>query len=170
MENIFHKIIASDKFLGDVSFTWGYSKYNQLGINTTTTRNNLNTKFLEDHTWKSISNGIHHTAAIKTDGSLWCWGLNNYGQLGTNDTESVNTPVTTFLEGKNWKSVSCGGYHTAAIKTDGSLWGWGRNNYGQLGTNDAKNVIIPAIIFLEENKWKSVSCGYYHTSAISVNK
>ena len=119
MENIFHKIIASDKFLGDVSFTWGYSKYNQLGINTTTTRNNLNTKFLEDHTWKSISNGIHHTAAIKIDGSLWCWGLNNYGQLGT---------------------------------------------------NDAKNVIIPAIISLEENKWKSVSCGYYHTSAISVNK
>ena len=94
----------------------------------------------------------------------------DYTTIGTNDIESVNTPVTTFLEGKNWKSVSCGGYHTAAIKTDGSLWGWGRNNYGQLGTNDAKNVIIPAIISLEENKWKSVSCGYYHTSAISVNK
>ena len=61
-------------------------------------------------------------AAIKTDGSLWTWGGNNTfgsstGQLGINNTADRTTPVTTFAGGNNWKQVSAGFYHTAAIKT-----------------------------------------------------
>lgn len=47
--------------------------------------------------------------------ALWTWGRNAYGQLGINNTTSRTTPVTTFLGGNDWKSVSCGYYHTAAI-------------------------------------------------------
>ncbi len=60
---------------------------------------------------------VSHTAAIKTDGTLWTWGYGSLGRLGTKDTTNVSTPVTTFSGGTNWKQVSSGGFHTAAIKS-----------------------------------------------------
>ena len=56
-------------------------------------------------------------AAIKTDGTLWTWGPGTSGQLGNNATTDRSTPVTTFAGGNNWKSVSAGNVHTAAIKS-----------------------------------------------------
>ncbi len=70
--------------------------------------------------------------AIKSDGSLWAWGFNDFDQLGTkNDEES--SPVKIF-EG-NTKSVVSTGDHTIALKSDGSVWTWGSNKYNQLGNN-----------------------------------
>ncbi len=71
------------------------------------------------------SNGIDkagHTAAIKTDGSLWTWGRNNYGQLGNGTTADSSVPVKVM---DDVAAVSCGEACTVAIKTDGSLWAWG---------------------------------------------
>jgi alpha-tubulin suppressor-like RCC1 family protein len=63
-----------------------------------------------------VSCGGIHTAAIKTDGTLWTWGYGGYGQLGNAAIALTNsTPVTTFAGGTNWKQVSCGSYHTAAL-------------------------------------------------------
>ena len=111
-------------------WTWGYNLNGQLGVNNNTSRSTPVTTILGGTNWKSVECGNNHTAAIKTDGTLWTWGRNNLGQLGVNDTTTRSTPVTTILGGTNWKSVSCAGYHTSAIKTDGTLWTWGRNNLG----------------------------------------
>ena len=86
------------------------------GDNTTTGRVTPVTTFAGGTTWKSVSSGGYITAAIKTDGTLWTWGGNSYGQLGINNTTERSTPVTTFAGGNNWKSVSAGGISTAAIK------------------------------------------------------
>jgi alpha-tubulin suppressor-like RCC1 family protein len=83
----------------------------------------------------SVALGDSHTCAVKTDGSLWCWGNNFYGQLGDGTNTSRNTPVQIMSSGVS--SVSLGGDHTCAVKTDGSLWCWGYNNYGQLGDGSA---------------------------------
>ena len=56
-----------------------------------------------------------YTAAIKTDGTLWTWGFNGFGVLGDNTTVNKSSPVTTVAGGTNWKQVSCGYQHTAAI-------------------------------------------------------
>jgi alpha-tubulin suppressor-like RCC1 family protein len=80
---------------------------------------------------QTISAGGSHTAAIKTDGSLWTWGRNEYGQLGDGTIfTDKNTPVKVMDQ---VAEVSVGTSHSAAIKTDGSLWTWGYNNDGQLG-------------------------------------
>ena len=79
---------------------------------------------------QSVSLGDHHSAAIKTDGSLWMWGYNKYGEVGDGSTEDRYTPVK-IMDGV--QSVSLGWCHSAAIKKDGSLWVWGYNLYGQLG-------------------------------------
>jgi len=150
-------------------WVWGNNQSGQLGDNTKTTRSTPVTTFAGGTTWKSVAGGDTHTAAIKTDGSLWTWGLNNLGQLGVNDTTNRSTPVTTFAGGTNWKSIDCGISHSAAIKTDGSLWVWGLNNLGQLGDFSTTQRNTPVTTFAGGNNWKSVDCGDSYTSAIKYS-
>jgi alpha-tubulin suppressor-like RCC1 family protein len=147
-------------------WTWGNNFDGQLGVNNTTTRSTPVTTLLGGNNWKSIACGGNHTIALKTDGSLWTWGNNFDGQLGVNNTTDRLTPVTTLLGGNNWKSIACGGYHIVALKTDGSLWTWGRNSYGQLGVNDTTTRSTSVTTLLGGNNWKSIACGYRHTIAI----
>ena len=99
---------------------------------------------------------------------LWVWGAINDGRLGINNagTGTQNIPVTTFAGGNNWKSVAAGGSHTAAIKTDGSLWIWGEGGYGRLGTNNETTRSTPVTTFAGGNNWKQVIVGPTHTAAI----
>ena len=83
--------------------------------------------------WKSIS-GSSHSVSIQSDGSLWSWGMNTYGQLGDGTYDQKNSPVQ-ILKGTSWKKVSAGRDHTLAIKSDGTLWAWGSNDDYQLGIN-----------------------------------
>jgi len=116
-----------------------------------------------------VSGGFFHCAAIKTDGTLWTWGRENYGQLGTNTTTNKSTPVTTFAGGTNWKQVSTGRFYCAAVKTDGTLWTWGRGNYGQLGTNTTTNKSTPVTTFAGGTNWKQVSGADSHCAAIKTD-
>jgi alpha-tubulin suppressor-like RCC1 family protein len=155
-------------------WTWGLGSSGQLGTNDVTNRSTPVTTFSGGNNWKQVSGGDAHTAAIKTDGTLWTWGSNanfnstRFGQLGTNDTTQRSTPVTTFAGGTNWKQVSCNA-HTAAIKTDGTLWTWGYNFDGQLGTNDTIDRSTPVTTFSGGTNWKQVSSGFYHTAAIKTD-
>jgi alpha-tubulin suppressor-like RCC1 family protein len=154
-----------DQYIGDQLWTWGIG---QLGTNNTATRSTPVTTFAGGTNWKQVSSGTFHTAAIKTDGTLWVWGGASNGILGTNNTTSRSTPVTTFAGGTNWKQVSCG-YHTAAIKTDGTLWTWGSGFDGQLGTNDEISRSTPVTTFAGGTNWKQVSAGRSNTAAIKTD-
>tara|TARA_Y100001938_G_scaffold1508_1_gene1909 strand:- start:395 stop:1576 length:1182 start_codon:yes stop_codon:yes gene_type:complete len=87
---------------------------------------------------KTSSNG--GSLATKSDGTLWAWGVNDYGLLGLNDTNKRSSPVQ--LPGTTWSTISGNGSFTFVTKTDGTLWTMGRNNSssdytGELGLNDA---------------------------------
>jgi len=92
--------------------------------------------------WKSVAAGTSFAAALKTDGSLWAWGSNDHGELGLGDTDARDTPTQVGSD-IDWTAVSCGGDlvdgddHALALKSDGTLWAWGDNTYGQLGLGDA---------------------------------
>ena len=150
-------------------WTWGHNANGQLGINDTTNRATPVTTFSGGTNWKQVSAGYGHCTAIKTDGTLWNWGRADNAQLGVNDTTQRNTPVTTFSGGTNWKQVSAGGFMTEAIKTDGTLWLWGRNAYGQLGTNGGGDRNTPVTTFAGGTNWKQVSAGYRQISAIKTD-
>ena len=128
------------------------------------------TTFAGGTDWKQVSGGGSHTVAIKTDGTLWAWGFNGDGALGTNDTTNRNTPITTFAGGNDWKQVSGGQFRfSMAIKTDGTLWGWGSGGNGKLGTNDTTNRLTPVTTFDGGTNWKQLSCGDFHTAAIKTD-
>jgi len=161
-----------DNFVGDSLWGWGNNNGGQLGINLGPfqDRSTPVTTFSGGINWKQVSAGRSHTAAIKTDGSLWIWGEGTNGRLGTNDTTLRSTPVTTFAGGNDWKQVSCGNNHTAAIKTDGSLWTWGGNTYGQIGNNTTADRNTPVTTFTGGNNWKSVSAGVSNAATTAAIK
>ena len=102
--------------------------------------------------------------------TLWIWGRNAYGQLGDNTSIDKANPITTFAGGTNWKQISCRFANTAAIKTDGSLWTWGRNNEAQLGTNGGPTRSTPVTTFAGGNNWKQVSFGNNAENHIAATK
>ena len=94
----------------------------------------------------SFSTSDVHAMAIDEMGTLWGWGGNNVGQLNY-DVAPISGPGRrSFREieiMQNISAVSVGGYHTAAIMTDGSLWTWGSNSHGQLGNGKQTAGIYP---------------------------
>ncbi len=111
-----------------------------------------------------ISGGISYSVAIKSDGTLWAWGLNAYGQLGDGTTIDKNVPTQIGTD-TNWASVAAGDRHTVAIKTDGTLWAWGYNANGQLGDGTTALKIVPIQIGTGTN-WILVDAGARHTVAM----
>jgi alpha-tubulin suppressor-like RCC1 family protein len=154
-------------------WTWGYGAQGNLGNATVFFTSTPVTTFSGGTNWKQVSAGFYTTAAIKTDGTLWTWGYGAQGNLGNASVTGRSTPVTTFAGGTNWKQVTCGQYHTAAIKTDGTLWTWGRGSYARLGngitTGSAVYISTPITTFAGGTNWKQVSCGTDNTAAIKTD-
>ena len=151
-------------------WVWGVGANGQLGNAAITNISTPITTSAGGTNWKQVSSGGYYTSAIKTDGTLWTWGSGTSGRLGNGIiTGNISTPVTTFAGGTNWKQVSSGNAHTAAIKTDGTLWTWGYGTNGQLGNATITSVSTPVTTFAGGTNWKQVSAGGVHTAAIKTD-
>ena len=150
------------------AWVWGRNNDGQLGLNDKNHRSSP-TQLGNTSDWSIITSGAWHKAAIKTDGSLWLWGGNFAAQIGDGTTTNISSPVQTTVGGKNWKYVSCGFNHTAAIKTDGSMWLWGNNSIGQLGINSIVNYRNPVREMTNSTNWVKVECGYYFNIALNTD-
>lgn len=123
----------------------GINTYGQLGDGTTVRK--LLPVLIVSNGIVGVSAGGYHTMILKGDGSLWACGRNNYGQLGLGDTAyGVDKKEPTQVFSGGVASVSSGSYYTMIVKTDGSLWGWGLNNSGQLGDGTTSPQINPVQI------------------------
>ncbi|MCX5784055.1 MAG: hypothetical protein NTX59_00010 [Elusimicrobia bacterium] len=150
-------------------WAWGANSTGQLGIDSLTDQSTIK-QVGADFDWWSVSGGDYHSLAIKTDGTLWAWGYNNHGQLGLGNTDIVpsNEHPVQVGASTDWVSVSGGGSHTLAIKADGTLWAWGYNNHGQLGSGDTTQQTVPTKVGTDTD-WASVSGGGSHTLAIKTD-
>jgi alpha-tubulin suppressor-like RCC1 family protein len=141
----------------------GYNAQMQLGLGNTTDQSTP-IQVGTDTDWQEVEGAGSGTYAIKTNGTLWAWGSNASGCLGINSTINSSTPTQVGYD-TNWQSVSSGGAaYAMAIKTNGTLWAFGRNTYGQLGHNDTTDRSTPTQVGTDTN-WQSVSCGDNHTLA-----
>ncbi len=85
-----------------------------------------------------VAVGNAHSLAVKTDGTVWAWGDNAFGQLGDGGTIDRLTPSQVpGLSGVVQVASASGAQHSIALKTDGTLWAWGRNDYLQLGVGSS---------------------------------
>ena len=122
----------------------------------------------------SVQAGSYYTAAIKTDGSLWMWGDNQYGHIG-NGAQGDRTDRYDYIYQtepvKIMEQVSCVTFnedaHTvAAVKTDGSLWMWGSNFYGQLGSGSTTDSGVPIKVL---DGVAAVDLGWSRTAALKTD-
>ena len=133
-------------------WSWGYNGYGQLGTGTNDSSAHATpVQVGTDNKWAAVDAGQYHTAAVKTDGTLWAWGYNYYGQLGDASNTQRASPVRSERRRK-WVSVSAGNYFTLGVKADGMLWAWGYNYYGQLGDGTAIDKNTPLKTILERQQ------------------
>jgi alpha-tubulin suppressor-like RCC1 family protein len=142
----------------------GNNTFGQIGDGTRTARTTLTLPITGNGSWKSVSCGSNNTLAIKTDGTLWAWGDNTYGQLGDGTAIHKSSPVQNILGGNTWSVISSGDSHALAIKTDGTLWAWGINDFGQLG--DSTVIAKSSPVQIPGTTWKTVIAGVKHSAAI----
>jgi len=105
-----------------------------------------------------------HTMVLKDDGTVWTWGLNDYGQLGDGTTINRSTPVKV-IGLSNVKAISTSHLHCLALKEDGTVWAWGYNSSGVLGDGTTTNRSTPGQVIGLSNV-KSISAGGFHNMAI----
>ena len=137
-------------------WSWGKNEKGQLGLSQPTNTKISSPTQITGTTWatgtRSLNSSDEFGAAIKTDGTLWMWGLNEHGQLGQNEGPGGNPgsySSPTQIPGTTWRSVFCGRKNSFATKTDGTMWSWGygnRSSTGLLGQNNAISYSSPVQI------------------------
>lgn len=123
-------------------FTWGKNQDGKLGLGNTTEYSSPK-QVGALTTWEEVAMGGVHCLAVKKDGTLWAWGDGSVGELGLGNTTDYSSPkqVGSLTD---WSKVSASGDgRSAAIKTDGTLWTWGRGSSGVLGHGNTSNKNSP---------------------------
>jgi alpha-tubulin suppressor-like RCC1 family protein len=123
-----------------------------------------------------ISAGEAFSLAIKSDGTLWVWGSNNFGQLGDGGTTPLRTTPAKIMT--DARAISAGNSHSLAIRRDGSLWAWGNNDSGQLGDGTITTYDENGIVIEDNDKLvpikimdgvTAISAGYNYSLATRSN-
>jgi alpha-tubulin suppressor-like RCC1 family protein len=140
--------------LNGTMWAWGDNESGQLGDGTTTTRL-LPVQVGTDTDWAVVSAGMDaHTLALKKDGTLWAFGFNWMGQLGTGTDVQQNTPVR-IGGAADWARIAAGFWSSLATKSDGSLWAWGQND-GLWGNGKNEYIAVPVRI---SDGWQDIAMG-----------
>ena len=144
-------------------WAWGYNADGELGGGSLDALSHPTPVQVGSATsWTAVSSSGYHTAAVRSDGTLWGWGYNVVGQVGNGTfTAAVTAPVQIGAS-TNWRTVSAGYYHTVATQTDGSLWAWGYNVDGQLGDTTTSSRSVPTRIGTD-TAWNKVAACSMHT-------
>jgi len=155
-------------------YMWGTDENGQLGINSQGVAYSSPVQVGAEANWKVLELGGNSnyvsTSAIKTDGTLWSWGRNQAGQLGTGNIIARSSPVQVGAL-TNWSKLARGRTSCLAIKTDGTLWAWGDNTAGCLGLSldPSGNAKSSPTQVGSLTTWLTISLAYSHVAAIKTD-
>ncbi len=148
-------------------WAWGRNDKYQLGLGNTTQTKSSPTQVGSATNWKSVAAGWYHSMGVRSDGTLWAWGLNERGQLGLGDNVTRNSP-TRVGTATNWTAVSTGQDHSLGLSSDRTLWAWGYNLDGQLGLGDNVTRNIPTRVG-NWTDWVAIAAGDTHSLGVRAN-
>jgi alpha-tubulin suppressor-like RCC1 family protein len=148
-------------------WSWGQNEQGQLGLGTANPPNGDDRSSPVQigalTTWSKVAMSRLYAAAIKTNGTLWMWGLNTNAQLGLGDTVSRSSPVQVGAL-TTWAAVSVTTVSTFAVKTDGTMWAWGYNGQGRLGLNISSGSRSSPVQIGALTDWSKVSANVRQAS------
>lgn len=151
-------------------YGWGWGRYGNLGLGD---RNDRlvpeKVSLVKGDKMIMVACGWRHTISVSSFGGLYTYGWSKYGQLGHGDFEDHLTPHKVEALRDSYISMISGGWrHTMALTSDGNLYGWGWNKFGQVGVGDNVDHCSPVQVkFPHEQKVVQISCGWRHTLAVT---
>ena len=150
-------------------WSWGYNLNGQLGQNSVVNKSSP-TQIGSETTWGKetyqLGSTWMHGAAIKTNGTLWMWGVAQYnGELAQNNITNYSSPIQVG-SGMEWRSVGGGYGAVLATQTNGTLWAWGYGSYGALGLNSVTQRSSPCQVGTDTTWSKVTSYGGYSSVAV----
>lgn len=151
-------------------YSWGLNSNGQLGQNNTIYRSSP-VQVGSLNNWSTLITGVHpnFSAAIKSDGTLWSWGINSAGELGLGDVINRSSPVQVGAL-TNWSKISGGGQgYCIAIKTDGTMWSWGNGANGVLGKTDTDISRSSPVQIGALTTWSDAFCGFQVNFALKTD-
>ncbi|XP_071491070.1 LOW QUALITY PROTEIN: probable E3 ubiquitin-protein ligase HERC4 [Diadema antillarum] len=168
-----HTLAVSDR--GQV-LGWGRDDRGQCGLGTGTREAKHKPKILRhlgSHHVVKVCCGELHSMALSRDGRVFTWGDNTYGQLGIGSSGSslVDRPTElTSLKGVPIVRIACGGSHSFALTVSGSVFSWGKNDFGQLGLGNREHKYFPTLLRnLRSQLVRYVACGQDHTALLTLD-
>jgi alpha-tubulin suppressor-like RCC1 family protein len=150
------------------AWAWGRNAQGQLGDDTTTNSSSPVSVVGGFTDWCQVSAGYTHNLGLRTNGTVWAWGFNNYGQLGDDTTTDRSSPVSVVGGFTDWCQISADFRHSLGLRTNGTAWSWGRNTQGQLGDNTTTSRRSPVPVVGGFTDWCQVSAGGYHSIGARV--
>ncbi len=152
-------------------YSWGTNNFGQLGNGTTTSSNTpVEVQLPAGVTAKQVSAAWTHSLALGSDGNVYAWGGNQYGQLGDSTKgDTAKIPIKVKLPaGFTPVKVFASFYQSAALGSDGSLYTWGSNGFGQLALGNTTNQLLPVKVAFPSGvtQWKDINGGLYWTLAL----
>jgi alpha-tubulin suppressor-like RCC1 family protein len=150
------------------AYSWGLGSLGRLGDNTTVSKSSPVLVAGGFTDWLQVSLGRDHTAAVRANGTAYCWGLATFGRLGDNTTVNKSSPVLVAGGFTDWVQISAGD-HTAAVRANGTAYCWGNGNFGRLGNNATTDRSSPVLVVGGFTNWVQIAAGAYHTAAIRAN-
>ncbi|MED1861450.1 S-layer homology domain-containing protein [Brevibacillus reuszeri] len=154
-------------------WAWGDNGYGQLGIGTFDNGSSvpMQVSNLSDVVAIAAAGGrsflkTGHTVALKSDGTVWTWGHNENGQLGIGTFDKGSTVPVQVQNLSDVVAISAGALHTIALKSDGTVWTWGYNYYGQLGNGVISNGSSVPVQVSNLSGVVAISAQYLNSSAL----
>ena len=151
------------------AWAWGVNTGGQLGDNTTDNKSSPVSVVGGFTDWCQISASTSHSAAVRTNGTLYAWGNNLYGRLGDNTTVDKSSPISVIGGFTDWCQVSGAQNNSLALRQNGTAWGWGSNGYGILGDNTVVSKSSPVSVVGGFTNWCQISAGFSHSLAVRTN-
>ncbi len=143
---------------------WGDNGYGQLGVNPSITpESNVPVQASGLTNMTAIACGYRHSIAIRSDGTVWAWGDNSYGQLGRDTGGLASSTPAQVMSISDVAAIAGGEYHTIAAKSDGTVWTWGLNDNGQLGIGPSPPQSDDAVQVTGLSGVVAVAAGSYHS-------
>jgi alpha-tubulin suppressor-like RCC1 family protein len=150
-------------------WAWGSNSYGILGLGSGNNTMFPLTQIESADDWSDNYSVSAHVVALKTNGTLWTWGRNVNGECGNGNWgafEMVTSPQQIGTD--TWISVAAATYHSLAIKSDGTLWGWGSNDHNELGIANTAMQTIPVQVGTDQN-WAKVYTAFDFSLAIKTD-
>jgi len=139
---------------------WGYNSDGQMGSGAWGYGvTSLVQEVTSSTNWINVAPGNDHSAAVKSDGTLWSMGVNTSGQLGINSTavNKYSSPIQEITSSTNWCYVGAGNAFVSSLKSDGTIWSWGSGSYAKLGDGAAVNRSSPVQEITSSTNWSILS-------------